>query len=55
MKIRPKQINIQVNDELLEDIRVVANRRGQSLSEFVRRAIKKELELESLTYVVFKE
>lgn len=43
------QVNLQVDDEDLEDWRLVARRRGQSLSEFIRRCVTKELDVEAET------
>lgn len=44
MKLKDKTaITIQVDDWLLEDIRVILNRRGQTLSEFLRRAAEREV------------
>ena len=42
-----KQINFQVDQDFLEDIEVVAHRRGQTKSEFIRRCIEAELEREA--------
>lgn len=50
-KNRPPQINFQVDDEFKEDLEVLANRRGQNLSTFIRRTLEKELHEESLTQV----
>jgi predicted HicB family RNase H-like nuclease len=48
VKLKGKtQITIQVDDEAAEDARLVARRRGQSLSEFIRRAIDWELKREA--------
>lgn len=44
---RPRQINFQVDDDLYEDLQVIAHRRGQTLSEFIRRTVEAELEREA--------
>lgn len=42
-----KQVNLHIDDEDYEDLVIVANRRGQSISEFIRRAIQRELSIEA--------
>ena len=51
MAKRPFQLNVQIDDELREDMAIVAKRRGQTISELVRRAIEDELQREADTYV----
>ena len=48
---RPKQINFQVDDELDADIKIVARRRGQTVSEFLRLTVKAELEREAVRHI----
>lgn len=43
----PRQINFQVDDDLMEDLKVLANRRGQTLSELIRRTLTAELDREA--------
>ena len=50
---RPQQINFQVDyPDLLDDLRLVAHRRGQSLSEFIRRTLEAELRRDAEQSVV---
>lgn len=45
MKLKGKtQLTIQVPDDQVDDIRLVSSRRGQTVSEFIRRAVDEELE-----------
>ena len=53
MKERPKQINFQADDEMIEDIKVLAARRGQTLSELIRRTLDQELQQEANRQVQF--
>jgi Ribbon-helix-helix protein, copG family len=46
-----RQINIQVDNDLWDDIHLVARQRGQSMSEFLRRAADRELELDAVQSV----
>lgn len=41
------QINIQVDEDFVEDLKVVASRRGQNMSEFIRRTLATELAREA--------
>lgn len=45
------QFNVQATPEFIEDIKVVANRRGQNMSEFIRRTLEKELAEEATRQV----
>lgn len=47
-----RQINFQVDQDEFDDIHLVARQRGQTLSEFIRRAIDRELELDARSTVV---
>lgn len=48
MKLENKtQVTVQVDDEDLEDIRIIAARRGQTLSEFIRRCLHTEMAREA--------
>lgn len=42
-----RQICIFVDQDDWEDYHLVARRRGQTLSEFIRRAVTKELDVEA--------
>ena len=46
-KGRPKQVNFQVDEDLLEDIKVLAARRRLPMSDVIRDAIEAELEREA--------
>jgi hypothetical protein len=41
--MRPPQVNFQADPEFIEDLHIVARRRGQTLSEFIRRTLEAEL------------
>ena len=45
------QFNVQADPEFIEDMKVVASRRGQSMSEFIRRAVEAELQKEAMIQV----
>ena len=45
------QFNVQADEEFIEDLKVVASRRGQNMSEFIRRTLQAELNREALTQV----
>jgi predicted DNA-binding protein len=51
--MRPKQVNFQVDKELLEDIKVLAHRRSKTVSELIRLLIQDELEREAEKHIVF--
>lgn len=48
-----RQINCQVTEEDLEDIKVMANRRGQTMSEFIRRTLREEMAREAVKTVTW--
>jgi len=41
------QISVHLPNELLEDVRIIARRRGQSLTKFVEFALTEEVENET--------
>lgn len=52
MKLKDKtQITIQVDDEVFEDIKVLARRRGQTMTKFITLAVERELEEEAIRQV----
>ena len=48
---KDRQICFFVDQDDWEDYHLVASRRGQTLSEFIRRAVTRELDLEAQTMV----
>lgn len=48
---RSPQVNFQVDPDLLEDIKVLATRRGQTLSTFIRLTLEAELAADAVRSV----
>lgn len=46
------QFNVEANSEFIEDMKVVALRRGISMSEFIRRTMTEEMEREASQQVL---
>lgn len=45
------QFNVQADPEFIEDIKVVATRRGQNMSEFIRQTLTEEMEREAIRQI----
>lgn len=49
--MRQPQVNFQTDAEFIEDLKVVATRRGQTMSELIRRTLQAELEMEAVEQI----
>lgn len=48
---RPPQVNFQADEVFIEDLQVMANRRGQTMSGFIRQTLEEEMRREAVLQV----